>query len=346
MKSQNEANNKDKLPTISIVIPTYNEEKNIGTCLDALLKQKYPLSLLEIIVVDNISTDQTLEKVKQYEGKLNVSIIFNKIKKDAEISKMLGLRNGKGELFLYLDADIEVVGDSWLYEIVKPLKEDCTVVGSFPRFIPKPSDEALGRYLRYHPLELDPVFQFFCIEIDKTVVEDRKTYKVCEFNPSKMPPIGICVYRKEPLMKTIEGLEKFMDIDVPVILSKFGYNRFAYVPSCGIYHINVRNLKDLVQKRSRNLDKIFLPNLESREFKYFDLNSVQDILRIIVWTFYANLLIPKTIKGILMTAKYRDIACMYEPIVTVLLTDSILYAFIRNKKGREIIRNAIFRSKY
>lgn len=166
-----------KLPTISIVIPTYNEEKNIGTCLEALAKQKYPLNLLEIIIVDNVSIDGTLEIVKQYKEKLNISIIFNRIKKDAEISKMLGLRNGKGELFLYLDADIEIVGDYWLDKIVKPLLDDSSVVGSFPRFIPKPNDSTLGRYLRYHPLELDPVFQFFCIEINKTVIEDRGSYR-------------------------------------------------------------------------------------------------------------------------------------------------------------------------
>jgi uncharacterized membrane protein YhdT len=62
-----------------------------------------------------------------------------------------------------------------------------------------------------------------------------------------------------------------------------------------------------------------------------------------VWVIYANLFIPKTIKGILLTIKNRDIACMYEPIVSMLLTDAIIYAFIRDKRGREIISNNIFR---
>jgi glycosyltransferase involved in cell wall biosynthesis len=333
----------DRLPEISIVIPTYNEEKNIGTCLNALLKQKYSFDHLEIIIIDNVSTDRTFEIIKQYEKKFNISIIFNRIEKDAEVSKMLGLRKAKGKFCLYLDADIEVVGDGWLNQLVKPLLEDDTIVGSFPRFLPKPTDCSLGRYLRYHPLELDPIFQFFCVEIDKTIVDDKGDYKICKFNSLKMPPIGICIYRKELLMRAIGDMKKFMDIDMPVILSKKGYNKFAYVPSCGIYHVNVRSLKDLIKKRLRNIDKVFLPNLMSREYRYFNLRNRQDIFKIMVWVIYANLFIPKTIKGILLTIKNRDIACMYEPIVSMLLTDAIIYAFIRDKRGREIISNNIFR---
>ncbi|MDQ1281007.1 MAG: hypothetical protein QG670_2271 [Thermoproteota archaeon] len=331
-----------ELPTISIVIPTYNEEKNIRTCLDALLKQKYPLNLLEIIIVDNVSTDETLELVKEYEERICVSIIFNRVKKDAELSKMLGLQSSRGELFLYLDADIEVVGDDWLKKIIKPLLKESSLVGSFPRFMPKPDDRAIGRYLRYHPLELDPVFQFFCIEIDKTVVNDKGFYKVCVFNPTKMPPIGICVYRREPLMKVIGNLDRFMDIDVPVMLAKNGYDKFGYVPFCGIYHVNVRNLKDLIKRRLRNIDKIFLPSIYTRNFSYFDLTNYRDVLRIVVWTIYANLFIPKMVKGILLSIKYGDMACMYEPVVSLLLTDAIIYGFVKSKSGREFIRNRIF----
>jgi glycosyltransferase involved in cell wall biosynthesis len=333
---------KEDLPSISIVIPTYNEEDNIKTCLDALLRQKYPLDLLEIIIVDNMSTDRTVEVVEQYtEAFPAILMIRNEIAKDAEISKMLGLRKAKGELFLYLDADIEIVGDDWLNKLAKPLIENRTLTGSFPRFVPKPNDIALGRYLRYHPLELDPVFQFFCTEIKDTVIEDKQEYEICEFCPPKIPPIGICIYRRKILMKTIGIMEKFMDIDVPVILSKNGYNRFAYTSSCGIYHVNIKSLKGLVRKRLRNIEKVYLPAVESREFRYFNLKNRGEVLKIIVWIIYANLFIPELVRGIVSTIKNRDAACMYRPIVSILLTDTIIYAFVKDEKGRRIIMNRL-----
>jgi len=319
-------------PSVSIVIPTYNEEKNIGRCLSAIFNQDYPKNLLEVIIVDNYSNDRTLEIVKNF----NVKIYFNKIR-DAEVSKMIGLHKATKELFLYLDADIEIVGENWLKKLVKPLTENFTIVGAFPRFIPKPTDVPLGRFLRYHPLELDPVFQFFCTKIEDTIVEEKNEYKICKFYPPKVPPVGICIYRREILLKTIGNMEKFMDIDIPVILSKKGYNKFAYVLLCGIYHTNIRNLKDLIHRRFRNIEKIYLPNITMREYKYFEIGNRKDILKIIVWVIYANLIVPKIFEGIRKTIKYRDIACMYEPLVAMVLTNAIIFSFLKNKQGRQLI---------
>jgi glycosyltransferase involved in cell wall biosynthesis len=54
------------LPSISIVILTYNEEKNIRTCLGAILSQNYLQELVEIIIVDNKSTGTTVKIIKEY----------------------------------------------------------------------------------------------------------------------------------------------------------------------------------------------------------------------------------------------------------------------------------------
>lgn len=219
--------------------------------------------------------------------------------------------------------------------------ENPSLIGSFPRFIPKPTDVAIGRYLRYHPLELDPLFQFFCTEIRDTIIEDKGAYKICEFYPTKIPPIGICVFRKKILMKIIGNLEKFMDIDIPVILSKNGYNKFAYVSSCGVYHVNVKSLRELIQKRLRNIDRVYLPSMETREFKYFNLANWRDILKIFFWIIYANLFIPKFVKGVYKAFKNKDISSMYEPIVAMALTDAIVWGFLRNKNGRKFIINSM-----
>jgi len=52
----------------SLIVPAYNEEKNIGNCLTSLKKQRY--KDYEIIVVDNNSKDNTIKEAKKYVKKV------------------------------------------------------------------------------------------------------------------------------------------------------------------------------------------------------------------------------------------------------------------------------------
>ncbi|HSE42824.1 MAG TPA: glycosyltransferase, partial [Acidobacteriota bacterium] len=51
---------------VSVIIPTFNEEKFIAQCLRSICDQDYPTEKLEIIVVDGMSTDATCTIVKNY----------------------------------------------------------------------------------------------------------------------------------------------------------------------------------------------------------------------------------------------------------------------------------------
>ena len=53
----------------SIIIPVYNQEKNIEELIKSLLNQNYPKSLFEIIAVDNASTDKSKAIMKKFEVK-------------------------------------------------------------------------------------------------------------------------------------------------------------------------------------------------------------------------------------------------------------------------------------
>src|SRR5690606_25259887 len=57
---------KQKSLTIGLVIPAYNESETIEACLTAALQQSHPFD--EIIVVDNNSTDDTVERVRNFPG--------------------------------------------------------------------------------------------------------------------------------------------------------------------------------------------------------------------------------------------------------------------------------------
>jgi len=53
-------------PSVSLLIPAYNEEKNISIKLDNCLKMEYPKNKLEIVVVSDCSTDRTNEIIAEY----------------------------------------------------------------------------------------------------------------------------------------------------------------------------------------------------------------------------------------------------------------------------------------
>lgn len=111
-----------KVPTmrVSVLIAARNEEANIGRTLTAVLNQSFPAELLEIIVVDDHSTDATSAVVESFADrgvkllKLNESQQLNSYKKKA-ISKAIAMATG--ELIVTTDADCRM-GPRWLATVV------------------------------------------------------------------------------------------------------------------------------------------------------------------------------------------------------------------------------------
>lgn len=102
---------------VSIVIPARNEEKNIGLLLQALQQQTYPKEFLEIIVVDDHSSDGTSEIVVQFPG-----VKLLKLEEDAiNAYKKKAIENGivaaTGSLIITTDADC-LPPPGWLQTLV------------------------------------------------------------------------------------------------------------------------------------------------------------------------------------------------------------------------------------
>jgi glycosyltransferase involved in cell wall biosynthesis len=85
---------------ISVVIPAYNEEKYIGDCLKSVVANRTP-DIIEIIVIDNASTDGTAAVAKTFPG---VRVVPEP-QKGLTRARQRGLMEAKGDLIAYLDAD-------------------------------------------------------------------------------------------------------------------------------------------------------------------------------------------------------------------------------------------------
>ncbi|MBI3485498.1 glycosyltransferase [Candidatus Daviesbacteria bacterium] len=105
---------------VSVIIPAFNEQKNIAICLQSLVDQQtnYPF---EVIVVDNNSTDKTSEMAYKFKKKLDLKVV-NEEKQGRGIARWRGFNEAKGEILLSLDADTKVPAN-WLDSLVKALDQ-------------------------------------------------------------------------------------------------------------------------------------------------------------------------------------------------------------------------------
>lgn len=92
---------------VSIVVPCYNESKTIGETIEALLKLDYPKEMIEIIIVDDKSSDNSVEIIKKYTKKYkNVRLIVNnKNSGGAAEPTNLGVKAAKYNYIAVTDAD-------------------------------------------------------------------------------------------------------------------------------------------------------------------------------------------------------------------------------------------------
>jgi glycosyltransferase involved in cell wall biosynthesis len=101
-----------KLPFVSVIIPTLNEEAYVENCLKALKAQDYK-GKFEIIVADGKSKDKTVKIAKKYADKV---IVVNK--KGIGVGRNAGAKEANGEIFLFIDADT-VAAFNLITEIVR-----------------------------------------------------------------------------------------------------------------------------------------------------------------------------------------------------------------------------------
>ncbi|MDP2630451.1 MAG: glycosyltransferase family 2 protein, partial [Candidatus Uhrbacteria bacterium] len=101
---------------ISVIIPAWNEEEYIGTALDALLQQSFPRNDFEIIVIDNVSTDQTSTIARQRGAD---RVVFEPCK-GTNSARQRGIQEAQGEIVAFLDADC-VPPTDWLEKIYTTL---------------------------------------------------------------------------------------------------------------------------------------------------------------------------------------------------------------------------------
>ena len=93
---------------VSIIMPVYNGGAILDLTIPPLLKQNYNKGNIEIIIINDASTDNSLQIIKKYYSNNNISIISNKNNKGRSYTRNKGIQNSSGQILIFVDCDIEV----------------------------------------------------------------------------------------------------------------------------------------------------------------------------------------------------------------------------------------------
>lgn len=111
-------------PTVSAIVPVYNDPSGLRATLDTLVSQTYPAESYEVVVVDNGSTDETPTVARRAE-KANPEIVRAVRETDVQGSyaaRNAGIRESEGDVLAFVDADVRVDRD-WIAAGVRAIRE-------------------------------------------------------------------------------------------------------------------------------------------------------------------------------------------------------------------------------
>jgi biofilm PGA synthesis N-glycosyltransferase PgaC len=128
---------REDLPNVTILVPAYNEETVISRKLQNLADLDYPLEKIEVILVDDCSSDRTCETAQKTFRKLGLAgkIIRNIQRNGPNSSYNMGVPNASNSLILRTDADVTIEADA-LQEAIKILSVIKNVGGITARMVP------------------------------------------------------------------------------------------------------------------------------------------------------------------------------------------------------------------
>ena len=110
---------------LSIIVPAYNCEKYIDKCIQSIIKQKN--NLIEIIIINDGSTDKTLEKCESFQKQYQNIKIINQKNSGVSYSRNIGIENASGKYIMFVDSD-DYLEENSLEKIQELLSENIDIL--------------------------------------------------------------------------------------------------------------------------------------------------------------------------------------------------------------------------
>ncbi|WP_444925680.1 glycosyltransferase [Microbulbifer sp. TRSA002] len=241
------------MQTISVIIPAYNEELHIGFCLESMHILSTRDDVLEVIVVDDGSSDRTVEVARSFGVRLLSSPNLG-----AGGARNIGAKNAQGNLLWFVDADCIIKEDTLDYLLAQITEtKSVGVGGSYANQLP-------GKYL--------PSLIHDEIELKHSLMGEDVDF-LASFS---------VLYRKDIFLTNggfNPSFRKAQDVELSFRLVQNGA-RLKFEPKSKVYHFHEENLIDYLKVQfSQGFYRIKLYNEYPRKIKGDSYSSLSDLFQ-------------------------------------------------------------------
>lgn len=321
---------------LSIVITTYNNENDIKKCLTSITNQNILSNInYEIIIVDDCSSDKTVEICKEFTEK-----IFFSGKKFCEISRYIGVKKAKYENILFLDADNFMLEANLLQNLIMAHIENPNAAGLYPyKFDLNYNDSIINQYCSIYGIN-DP-YQWFLkstehfsyfknqtqLEINK--IEDNGNYFKVNFKSHHKYTLGsICFLTKKKLIEKYNQKEGYIfHSDVFNNLIKSEKESFFILVKNTINHQHCENIFEYFKKIFRNGLNYKKYN-DIRTEKHWAVKNSNFYFQ----TIKMLLFVPALLDCLLKFFMIKNKAVLYHPVVSFIVPIIYMYIFLFHEK--------------
>ena len=264
-------------PLISIIVLNYNAGNLLLNCINSIKNSAY--QNLEIIVVDNISTDRSQEICKEKHP--DVKLIQNKKNFGYCEGNNIGIREAKGEFLVILNPDT-IVESNWLNELISAYEE-------FGDGLYQPKILSLNENnIIQSTGNMIHIFGFgFARDKGKKNISKEEHIEKIGYAS------GTCLFTSKTVFDRVGLLDAFLflyhdDLDLGWRAAQLGINSY-YVPKSKIFHVESYSLKWSSKKfywLERNRKYCLLTHLSKSTYKKMSLSLF--LVDLFVWVFYIS----------------------------------------------------------
>ncbi len=316
---------------ISIIIPAYNAERYIKYCLESLINQTY--KNLEIIVVNDGSTDSTAEIIKEYQKKDDRIVLVNTKNHGVSHARNIGIERATGEYIGFVDSDdwIEQTMYEEMIGLIKTKKCDIVRCNNFVNYS-RDKNSAIGLY-----------FGLSNRLLDESEIRGELLEKIMKYLPSYV----VLLLGKASVIKEIKFDEKVRLLEDKLFYCKvltkaktvycydkplyhYFINKFSVTNQnmkCEKYFFDIlefcKNLINILEKNGlydehmkKLIANIYITVFDRYLYDIYISNGIDDVKQ-----YYAELNKEQTFKEML---NYYDVKFLKEQNLQYLFTTKVL----------------------
>ena len=234
---------------VSVIISVYNGADILSVTLPSLLNQDYPNNKMEIIIVDDASTDDTSQLLDSIKQKESIIVFSHTENRGRAATRNSGIKLANGELLIFLDCDIEVNSDFISRHVEYHKNENVTGVVSHLRTHDTKSKDKYHRYIFFGKRGVSIVgggkpipFNYFiqtCTSVKADAINEtgmyneelpaygidlEYAYRLWKFFPKGLfyaENINVYMYNVHTLEEALSNYLQYGEYNVPIILKQF-----------------------------------------------------------------------------------------------------------------------------